>query len=261
MTVSSSRPATAPPAPSSPPAAPSGRFLLLDALRGLALVCMIAYHACFNLDNLFGVPLPWFHTPGAHAWQFVNSGLFLLLAGLCVHFTRHIWRRTAGLFLVALALTAVTWLVMPQELIVCGILHCIAACLLLCALFGRWLARIPAPVGAALCVVLFLCTCQLPQGSLFFGPFALPLPEGLYQVYPLSFLGFPSPTFRSGDYFPLLPNVFLFLLGYYLYPAFLRLPLRVRMAGVRPLNFLGRHSLLIYLAHQPVLMGIMLLFF
>lgn len=254
-------PATLQRAPTAqPPRAPGrDRFALLDALRGLALVGMILYHLCFNLDSIFQLPLPWFHTPGAAVWQFVNSGLFLLLAGVCARFTRRVFRRAARLMAVALGLSLVTLLFMPSELIVFGILHCIALCLFLYGLARRPLERVPAGAGCCACVLLFLLTFGLPRGHLLFGPLAIPLPAEFYAFYPLSFLGFQSASFYSADYFPLLPYFFLFLLGYYLGSFFLRLPPRVQGAGFRPLNFLGRHSLIVYLLHQPLLLGAMLL--
>ena len=74
----------------------------------------------------------------------------------------------------------------------------------------------------------------------------------------MTFLGFPDPEFFSGDYFPLFPWIFLYLTGYFLYGMFMKFPevknaLRIHL----PVPFLvtaGRHSLLLYLLHQPLLM-------
>ena len=41
------------------------RLHLLDALRGLCLISMIAFHGMWNLVYLFGVDAPWYReTPG-----------------------------------------------------------------------------------------------------------------------------------------------------------------------------------------------------
>lgn len=236
-------------------AAPSGRLTSLDALRGIALVGMIAYHFCFNLDSLFLVSLPWFHSTGAAVWQLCNCALFLVLAGICTHFTRRIFRRAALLAAVAAGLSLATLLFMPQEVIVFGILHCMAVCMLLFGVFRPWLTRIPPWLGMLIFGALFAATYHLPHQYLFFQPYALPLPAGLYTFYPLSLLGFQSATFFSSDYFPLIPYCFLFLFGHYLGYVFFKLPRRIQLLGWRPLNFLGRHSLLVYLLHQPILFG------
>ena len=83
------------------------------------------------------------------------------------------------------------------------------------------------------------------------------LPSWLYATDLFAVAGFPSPGFWSTDYFPLLPWFFLFCAGYFLWGLLSQSErAKERLAsGVRPLSFLGRHSLIIYLAHQPVLMG------
>ena len=58
----------------------------------------------------------------------------------------------------------------------------------------------------------------------------------------------------SSDYFPLLPWFFLFLTGYFLYNLRRREPLDWRLPVV---TNMGRHSLLVYLAHQPVVYGVL----
>ena len=67
--------------------------------------------------------------------------------------------------------------------------------------------------------------------------------------------------FHSSDYFPLIPWMFLYLCGYFLWRAVghRRRVMEKLKPGFAPLAFLGRHSLLIYLLHQPVLMGVFLL--
>ena len=82
------------------------------------------------------------------------------------------------------------------------------------------------------------------------------LPKVWYRNYLTTYLGFPFPQFYSTDYFSIFPWIFLFLTGFYLWGIFERnnwwhnpiLQIKVPI-----LNFLGRHSLLIYLIHQPVI--------
>ena len=74
-------------------------------------------------------------------------------------------------------------------------------------------------------------------------------------LYPL---GFPNAAFTSADYFPLLPWFFLFCAGYFLWSLLDKSPRAKELLqpGLRPLSFLGRHSLAIYLIHQPALMAV-----
>lgn len=115
--------------------------------------------------------------------------------------------------------------------------------------------RIPAPAGLAGCAALFLLTNQLPYGFLGFeGLHLAALPAGLYRAN-LWWLGLPDLTkFASADYFPLIPWLFLFWAG--LFAARLVRPAPAAPPAVlRPLCFAGRHTLAVYMLHQPILYG------
>ena len=90
------------------------------------------------------------------------------------------------------------------------------------------------------------------------------LPASLYRNLLTAYLGFPNPGFFSTDYFPLFPWFFLFLTGHFLHRLLEEKDLNQRLFSrgqVPVLNWMGRHSLIIYLLHQPVLYGLCLLFF
>jgi len=84
----------------------------------------------------------------------------------------------------------------------------------------------------------------------------------IHVSFPMGYVfGFPEPGFESADYFPLLPWFFVFMLGAWfgIYVKERRLPERFFTQSVPVLPWFGRHSLLIYLIHQPVLYGLTLL--
>lgn len=243
-------------------AAPRPRYALLDSLRGLLVVSMVCYHALYDLVYLKGVSAPWFLSIPAAVWQEPSFSGFLLLSGLCWGLSRHPVKR--GLILVGCgaAVTLVTWLVMPEELIQYGVLTFLGLSSLLLVPLDRLLRRgkfSPWAGFAASLALLFLLR-SVPQGYL--GFWSLPLwelPPELYQWDLLAVLGFPTPAFSSADYFPLIPWFFLYLAGYFLWKAVSgkEKVLKALEHGFRPLSFLGRHSLLIYLLHQPLLVGIL----
>lgn len=239
------------------------RIELLDFVRGLTLVSMIFYHLCYNLYYLFdhSALIPWFSSAVGGFWQETICVSFLLLAGVCAHFTRRPYLRTLKLAGCALLITVVTWLAMPGELIVFGILHCMTLCTLFFAVCQPLLRRIPPGAGLVITLLLYAVTFSVPRGTLGIGALSVALPRSWYASYWLSILGLLSPDFFSADYFPIFPYLFVFLGGYYLYPYIAALPRRIRSLRCPPINFLGRHSLFLYLLHQPVLYGAMLLFF
>ncbi len=250
------------------------RYVLLDALRGLCILSMIVYHAMYDLVNIKGVPVPWFRDWPGYFWQQSICWTFILLSGLCWHFSRHPAYR--GLLLTACGalVTLVTWLVMPAERILYGVLTLLGLSALLLNLLHviaeklSW--HIPPWIGLGLCAALFFLLRDVPRGFLGFEGLRLwELPAGLYRYDALALLGFPSPGFSSSDYFPLIPWFFLYLAGHFLWKllsrsqrvlGFLEGPGSPWDTCLGPFAFLGRHSLLIYLLHQPVIMGALLLF-
>ena len=121
------------------------------------------------------------------------------------------------------------------------------------------LARIPPRLGLILSFSLFLLARDVNHGYLGFAWVPLlRLPRGWYTNLATAGLGFPAPTFASLDYFALLPWLFLFWTGFYLYrlrPEIPALP-DIRLPG---LSVISRHSLLLYLLHQPVLYAALVL--
>lgn len=218
------------------------RIFALDELRGFAFLEIIIYHLLYDLKYMAGFPLAWFGTFGTDIWQQQGSLTFLILAGYCTHLSKNCLRRGAVIFGAGLLLSVVTCTVLPEFAIRFGVLHCIGLCMLLTPFLKRLLIKIPPLAGCLGCTALFFLTRTVPYYR--------------YQVnlYPL---GFPGASFASSDYFPLLPFLFPFLLGYFLgrFPV----PSFLYISRFPALAFLGRHSLLFYLLHQPAIAGILLL--
>ena len=118
--------------------------------------------------------------------------------------------------------------------------------------------RQPSTTRVMMLDMLVALTPALGMAVFFFGVRVLALPEAWYRGFFTAFLGFPGPGFRSADYFSLLPWLFLFWTGWFLYT--LR-PQEGRRERRLPLAAdLGRHSLLVYLLHQPAIYGALWLF-
>ena len=234
---------------------------LLDTVRGLCILSMVAYHGMYDLVDIIGLGAPWYTGLPGYIWQQSICWTFILLSGMCWQLSRHHVKR--GLLLVGCgaAITLVTGWVMPSQRILYGVSNLLGLSALLLIPLEKVFRKIPAWAGLAGALLLFALTRNVSRGSLGFEGLVLcPLPEWLYTTDLFAVVGFHSPSFWSTDYFPLLPWFFLFCAGYFLWSG-LSKSSRVKellQAGVRPLSFLGRHSLVIYLLHQPVLMGVTL---
>ncbi|MCC0003907.1 MAG: DUF1624 domain-containing protein [Methylobacteriaceae bacterium] len=235
------------------PDRPGGRIALLDMARGAALVAMFAYHLVWDLAHFDYIDARTPFLPEMRLFSHVIASSFLFIAGLSLALARRspfdwraYWRRIAIIAAAAALVTAASWFLFPNALIFFGILHCIAAASIIALpfLFLPWQAAFAAGAVAA----------ALPQ---FVGLRAFDTPALIWTG-----LGLALPT--SNDFRPLLPWTGALLFGL---AAGLALKERSgfnalrRFSGssapARLLAFGGRHSLAIYLVHQPVFFALL----
>ncbi len=214
---------------------------------------MVGYHLLFDLGEFNGVQrfLGFSTDLAGPAWtaaQLSFAALFVVLSGISGTLSRNNLRRGVKLLAVAAAVTVVTWFFEPSAAVLFGILHCLAVSILLYgALFEKKGPVACAVWGAAvLGFAAFLPALRKAAAV----DFNWLLPLGLY-----------GPDFSSYDYFPLVPWFGVFLagaaLGKSVYaPGKSLLPRPPRATFI---NFAGRHSLLIYIVHQPVIMAVLYL--
>ena len=190
----------------------------LDSLRGLTLFSMIAYHLCWDLVYLRGLPWAWYNGFWAYIWQQSICCTFILLSGYCWQMGRHPLRRGLMSFCGGILVSLATALVTPEEPIRFGVLTFLGTAALLTVPLRPLLARIPPRLGLILSFSLFLLARDVNHGYLGFAWVPLlRLPRGWYTNLATAGLGFPAPAFASLDYFALLPWLFLFWTGFYLY--------------------------------------------
>lgn len=106
---------------------------------------------------------------------------------------------------------------------------------------------------------LFFLTYNIGNGYLGFGTLKIMLPESWYGGNALFALGFTDSSFYSADYFPLLPWLFVFIAGTYLgvWAQQGRFPEWAYRSRAPFFQLMGRHSLAIYILHQPVIYGVL----
>lgn len=230
------------------------RYALFDALRGITMVSMVLYHFCYDLFVVEGLLPDWPFLPAAHWWQQSICCTFILLAGFCWHWGRaHDLRRGLLVNACGLLITLITWLIMPEQIILFGVLNFIGCAILLTIPAECLLRHIPTLPGMILAVLAFAFTRNIQWGTVGFFTWQCTVPASLYTPV-LTVLGFPAPGFWSSDFFPLMPWLFLFWLGYFANRAFREWGGSRKWAEVSLPGFsrLGHHSLLVYMLHQPV---------
>jgi len=238
----------------------ASRLAGLDTIRGITLLSMILYHTCWDLVFLFGKRIPGYTGTGGYVWQQSICWTFILLSGFCWSLGHHHLKRGLLVFGSGLLITVVTLLAMPESRVVFGVLTLIGSCMLLLIPMEKFLLKIRAEAGLAGSFLLFLLFRNVNTGYMGFGKWnIIRLPDGFYRNLLTTYLGFPQRGFFSTDYFSLLPWFFLFLTGFYLYRLVLKKDIMEKLFSWRipVFDVIGRHSLLIYLLHQPVVFGIL----
>lgn len=236
----------------------SGRIGVFDVARGAAVVSMVLFHLCYDLRYIWGVDLAWFSNPLREVWRCSISWTFLFIAGCMCPLSRSNLRRAAQYGAVALGIWVVTSVAAVDTPISFGIIYCMAACTLVAWALSRAGALPRGPVAAVILIVAFILLLDLRHGTVGLGGLTLEVPRSLYDSGLLAWLGLPGDGFTSGDYYPLLPYLMLYLAGAAMGTTWARrgYPAWAREARLGPLGLVGRHALAVYVVHQPVLLGV-----
>lgn len=234
------------------------RYHFLDFIRGFTLINMILYHGTYDLVYLYNVSIPAYESRGGYLWQQAICWTFIFLSGISFHFGKKHLKQAILLTLAGLLITIVTAILMPQFPVFMGILSFMGlACLIMIPLEPVF-KKIPPLMGVLVSSLAFFFTREINQGFLGFEQLKfLKLPDFIYQFKIGFILGFPVPTFTSSDYFSLFPWFFLYLTGYFTWSFLLKntkATSHLTFLNIRPITFIGRHTLPIYMIHQPVLL-------
>lgn len=135
--------------------APAGRYALLDELRGLDLVSMMLYHACWDMMFLFGIWMDWYAGMPGRLWQQTICWVFILLSGFCVPLGHRTLKRGAQVFAAGALVTVVTLVFMPEDRVVFGVLTFLGSAMLLTGVLEPLLKKVMPAVGLAVSAVLF----------------------------------------------------------------------------------------------------------
>ena len=241
----------------------------LDFLRGIALIMMLFMHTSWDFRYEFGVDIfsyleaDWF-------WSFVHPVivvLFVGVSGICSTFSRNNAKRGLKILAATLALNIGTLIIYKVTgipcLIIFNVLSVLTCGIFIYALIAFIEKKTKANPNVAnvimglagLYIVIVGCNIHYMDNAsdlLFF----LPVGFDIAGTPPMA------------DYMPLFPWLGVFLLGcvigrtcYKDKKTLFAGKGKVMSAVARPVEFIGRHSLIIYLAHQPVIYGLLFVIF
>ena len=230
-----------------------GRLAAVDAARGAALIGMAGYHLSWDLAY-FGLISPTLPTsPPMRLYSHLVAATFLTLVGVSLVLAhrggfrrRAFQRRLLLICAAALLVTGATHLLSPENTIYFGILHCIALASLLAA------PLLPAPLA-----FVFAASALVLAAPFLFA-------NAAFNPAPIVWLGLGTTLPDTLDWRPLLPWSGFVFLGLGLTRLAWRSLAASRVWRWRPkskfsraIAWTGRHTLAIYLVHQPALFAVL----
>ncbi|RKZ73147.1 MAG: hypothetical protein DRR16_33360 [Candidatus Parabeggiatoa sp. nov. 3] len=221
------------------------RSLHVDAWRGMACMLMIFYHFCYDLNYLKILSFDFYHHPFWLNFRTLIVTLFIGIMGISLQLATVV-QLNRGAFLKRLTLlvssagliSLVSLILFQHRFIFFGILHFIAVASVLGLLFKRWL-WFNVVIGCSLLVI------------------GINVQHPVFNQPILQWIGLMTHKPATEDYVPLLPWFGVVLLGMALGKVLHNngsIYGTISLAG-RRLAWMGQHSLLIYMLHQPFILG------
>jgi len=226
------------------------RYREIDVLRGIAITLMLFLHTLWCLDYLgFNIDM------SAYVIQPIVPSLFLVIAGISLYLSfskntdyKHWMKvsvyRSIKLIILGFAITVISLFLFPNMPVISGILTCIGISLLVGIAFIRLSVN-----------TLVISNLLLIPAGFFISH------TSIGNNYLFYLIGFKT-TIQSLDYFPVVPwlwcMVFGITIGKLWYTNGIRQFRIPKSLNVKQLEWLGKHSLVIYLMHQPILYCLLL---
>lgn len=224
------------------------RIELFDVWRSFAILLMVIYHFMYDLYMFDVIGRDIIYSDWAYAIRHCAAGSFMIISGAVVRYSRNSIKRGAIVFCCGMLVTvAMSFMGMKVQF---GVLHHLGTMMIAYGLISK---KVKPPKGIwfpILCVAMFAFTYYIYDTVRVDTVLLVPL-------------GLRYPGFSSADYYPLLPWGMLFAIGTWLggvLEAYRDCKL-LQQQFHPALSIAGRHSLLIYIVHQPLLYGICWLIF
>lgn len=229
----------------------NSRYLVIDFIRGLAILAMMVYHFGFDL-NMQGIIAQ--DLNNSITWQIARSlilGIFLFVAGFSMALAasqtvKQRLKRLARIFGCAMLVSMMSYFMFPESWIYFGVLHFVVIASLICWILMRY-EKLLFPLAIA-----FLVIGLFYQSSMFDQPL-------------LQWLGMMTHKPLTEDYVPMLPWLGVMIIGIIIGQWSLTnthhwLLASTPNAALNPVQWLGQHSLVTYMLHQPILIGALCIF-
>ena len=219
----------------------------LDKFRGFTIISMVLFHLIYNINFYWEVP--WYNgTLFNKIWQLSIACSFFLISGITSNFltsSKNI-KRGISTSLIGFGISLATYLFAPEQMILWGVLNGLGGSMILTGLLQKY-KKLDIK-WFFIFLLAFIISYKIPRETLYNADFF----KSLYDSN-LFIIGFPSDEFRSSDYFPLIPWIFIYLAGFILGRYLVKKDFFAFYGKDNVLAKIGRYAMPIYLAHQVIL--------
>ena len=215
------------------------RITELDFFRGIALILMIYFHIIWSMHEIYGYQVFYSDWINFYIGK-ISAILFILISGIVFSLVKFKWKRFFLLAGIAIGISGVSYLYGNAYGINFGIIHFFAVSSLLAILFSKVNKYILIAIWIGIIAMWGrIHSISTPSDYLFF----------LWLV---------NKTFHSADYYPLIPRFGIYLIGMGISKIFYTEKRNIfwKTFNIKPINFVGRNTLLIYIIHQPIIIWI-----
>lgn len=231
------------------------RVYNLDKYRGFTIISMVLFHLCYDI-NLYADLRFYNNFYINKIWQLSIAISFFLISGISSNFLTSKDNIIRGIktSILGILISLITYLFVKDQLIIFGVLNGLGFSMIITGFIKKYTNLNKKYWWVFL--ILFITTYNIPHGN-FLG---YKLSDTLYKMN-LFFIGFPNSSFRSTDYFPIIPWVFIFIAGYLIGKILIDKNFYDLYGKENFLAIIGQNSMLIYLLHQPIIYVLVYLLF
>ena len=218
------------------------RIFEIDLLRAIAIILMIIFHIIYDLNEFVGIHIN--YQTGFWYWLGrIAAFIFIFISGISSGFSKNSTKRGVKVLVFAFAITIVTYVLIKEQYIRFGILH----------LLGTGMIMFPLLKRLNNYILLFLSVIIIFISSIF--------NSILVNTSILLPLGIMYGGFSTVDYYPIFPYLSAFIIGVIFYKNYYEHKQSIFKHNYENhfLIIISKNSLLIYLIHQPIIIGIIIL--
>lgn len=201
---------------------------------------MIYFHIIFDLKDLYGYPLEYASGVNYYIGK-LSVILFMLLSGISCTLSKNNVKRGIRVLAIALLITLATHLYSDALGVKFGVLHFLGLSMILYEAVKKANPYVLLAAGVIIIIA----------GNLFG---KITMSHDIFFIFNLT-----SNSFYSSDYYPLFPWLGIFLFGIVIGKLFYSskeslLPFSIKE---NPISKAGRHTLILYVIHQPLILVIL----